>query len=253
MIVLLSPSKTLDFDKHSNQHYTLPRLIKDSNKLAEILKALSPSEIKQLMKVSDNIAELNFERFSQFQIPFTLDNAKQSILAFKGDVYESLEVEKLDNLDLAFAQKHIRILSGLYGLLRPLDLMQPYRLEMGTKLAANEYKDLYSFWGNKVTDLLNEDTELSGSNLIVNLASNEYFKAINKELLKGRLLNIDFKENRNGVYKIIAFNAKKARGAMAFQIIKQRIIEAEALQSLIVNDYTFNEDLSTKDHFVFTK
>lgn len=198
MIVLLSPSKTLDFDKHSNQHYTLPRLIKDSNKLVEILKALSPSEIKQLMKVSDNIAELNFERFSQFQIPFTLDNAKQSILAFKGDVYESLEVEKLDNLDLAFAQKHIRILSGLYGLLRPLDLMQPYRLEMGTKLAANEYKDLYSFWGNKVTDLLNEDTELSGSNLIVNLASNEYFKAINKELLKGRLLNIDFKENRNG-------------------------------------------------------
>ncbi len=253
MIVLLSPSKTLDFNKHSNQYYTLPRLLKDSNKLVEVLKTLSPADIKQLMKVSDNIAELNFERFHQFETPFSLDNAKQALLAFKGDVYLGFEVEKMSDEDLTFAQKHLRILSGLYGVLRPLDLMQPYRLEMGTKLAKETYKDLYTFWGDRITNLLNDDIALLSSNLVINLASNEYFKAIKKELLKGSLLNIDFKENRNGGYSIISFNAKKARGAMAHQIIKHRVTEVEGLKSLVVNDYTFNNTLSTKDHFVFTK
>jgi cytoplasmic iron level regulating protein YaaA (DUF328/UPF0246 family) len=253
MIVLLSPSKTLDFNKHSNQHYTLPRLLKDSNKLVEVLKTLSPADIKQLMKVSDNIAELNFERFHQFETPFSLDNAKQALLAFKGDVYIGFEVETMSDEDLDFAQKHLRILSGLYGVLRPLDLMQPYRLEMGTKLAEETYKDLYAFWGNRITNLLNDDIALLSSNLVINLASNEYFKAINKELLNGRLLNIDFKENRNGGYRTISFNAKKARGAMAHQIVKHRVTEDEGLKSLVVNDYTFNNTLSTKDHFVFTK
>ncbi|MEL6941603.1 MAG: peroxide stress protein YaaA, partial [Bacteroidota bacterium] len=188
-----------------------------------------------------------------FSTPFNLENAKQAVLAFKGDVYQGLEAGDFTGEDLEFAQQHLRILSGLYGVLRPMDLMQPYRLEMGTRLAQNGSKNLYEFWDKKITKILNKDLKESGGEWIVNLASNEYFKSVKKDQLKGKLLNIDFKENRDGKYKTIAFNAKKARGAMSRQIIKHRLNEVEAIKSLIVNDYIFNQELSNEQHFIFTK
>ncbi len=253
MIVLLSPAKTLDFEPNQTTIHSEARLMRDSEKLVEILKTMSPSDIGQLMKVSDKIASLNVERYHQFNTPFCLDNAKQAIFAFKGDVYQGLQAETFDKEDLDFAQRHVRILSGLYGVLRPLDLMQPYRLEMGTKLQQNGSKDLYEFWDSKITELINLDFKASNSNLVVNLASKEYFKAIKKNQLQGELLEIDFKENRDGKYKVIAFNAKKARGAMTHQIVKHKIVEAEALKSLNVEGYLFNDEHSSPRHFVFTK
>ena len=219
----------------------------------KVLKKKTPTELQSLMSISEKLAEENFERYHNFSTPFTLDNAKQAVLAFKGDVYQGLQAEDFTAEDLEFAQQHLRILSGLYGLLRPMDLMQPYRLEMGTKLAQNGSKNLYEFWDTKITKMLNKDLKESEGTWIVNLASNEYFKSIKKDHLKGKLLNIDFKENRDGKYKTIAFNAKKARGAMSRQIIKHRITDVEALKALVVNDYVFEEALSGEGHFVFVK
>ncbi|MEL6719404.1 MAG: peroxide stress protein YaaA [Bacteroidota bacterium] len=253
MIILLSPAKTLDFSKSTTEQYTKARLLSDSKKLIKVLKKKTPQDLQSLMNISEKLAEENFERYHQFSTPFNLENAKQAVLAFKGDVYQGLEAGDFTGEDLEFAQQHLRILSGLYGVLRPMDLMQPYRLEMGTRLAQNGSKNLYEFWDKKITKILNKDLKESGGEWIVNLASNEYFKSVKKDQLKGKLLNIDFKENRDGKYKTIAFNAKKARGAMSRQIIKHRLNEVEAIKSLIVNDYIFNQELSNEQHFIFTK
>ncbi|MEM8524701.1 MAG: peroxide stress protein YaaA [Bacteroidota bacterium] len=253
MIILLSPAKTLDFSESTTKVHSEARLLSDSKKLVKVLKKKTPTELRSLMSISEKLAEENFQRYHNFSTPFTLDNAKQAVLAFRGDVYQGLEVDDFNEEDLAFAQQHLRILSGLYGLLRPMDLMQPYRLEMGTKLAQNGSKNLYEFWDTKITKMINKDLKESGGEWIVNLASNEYFKSVKKDQLKGKLLNIDFKENRDGKYKTIAFNAKKARGAMSRQIIKHRITEVEDLRSLVVNDYILNEELSSEVHFVFAK
>lgn len=253
MIVLLSPAKTLDYNKTNVSTHSNPRLLVESETLVGVLKEKSPIDLQNLMSISEKLAEENFKRYHNFQLPFDLSNAKQAVLAFKGDVYQGLEATDFSDEDLEFAQQHIRILSGLYGILRPLDLMQPYRLEMGTKLQQNGSKNLYEFWGTKITQLINEDLKSSNGKWVVNLASNEYFKSVKKDLLEGDLLNVDFKENRDGKYKTIAFNAKKARGAMSKQIVKNRIQEASELKYLVVNDYVFNEQFSTDNHFVFTK
>lgn len=253
MIILLSPAKTLDFSDSTTSTHTSPRLLADSDKLVDVLRKKSIADIKNLMKVSDKIATLNYNRFRNFETPFNLNNAKQAVLAFKGDVYTGLQADTFSEADLVFAQQHLRILSGLYGILRPMDLMQAYRLEMGTRLVQEETKNLYEFWNTKITELLNIDLSESASPAIINLASKEYFKSIKKDQLAGQLYQIDFKENRNGTYKVIAFNAKKARGAMAHEIIKNRITTVEAIKDLVAYDYQFDAKLSTPTNYVFTR
>jgi len=209
--------------------------------------------LKQLMGVSDKIAEVNVRRFQEFALPFTPENAKQAVLAFKGDVYTGLQADTFDEADFEFAQQHLRILSGLYGLLSPLDLMQAYRLEMGLRLKNGRKKNLYEFWGDKITELVNADVADSGSDTIVNLASQEYFRAVKPALLKGNLFHIHFKELRNGQYKVISFNAKKARGILARQIIKDRITEIEDIKAFDVDGYVFKEELSGEREFLFAR
>ena len=238
MIVLLSPAKTLDFSPSNVKKHSKPRMLADSEVLVNILKKKSANDLKKLMGVSDKIATLNVERYQSYKTPFTLKNSKQAALAFKGDVYTGLEANTFDETDMGFAQEHIRILSGLYGVLKPLDLMQAYRLEMGTRLKNGVHKNLYEFWDARITELLNKDLKKASGNTVVNLASKEYFHAVKPDLLKGELLHIEFKELRNGAYKVISFNAKKARGRMAHLIVKEQVTDPEMLKTLVVNDYT---------------
>ncbi len=253
MIILLSPAKTLDFSPVNHPDATQPRLLDQSEKLVGTLKKKKAGDLKKLMKVSDNIATLNVERFNSFTTPFTEKNAKPAILAFKGDVYTGLDADGFSKTDLKFSQKHVRILSGLYGLLKPLDLMQPYRLEMGTKLKTGQLKNLYEFWDNRITDLLNDDFKNSKSTVFLNLASQEYMKSVQKNRLEGPLVNIHFKENRDGKLKVIAFNAKKARGAMTNLIVKNKIKSVNGLYGLEVNGYVYDENLSDKENLCFVK
>ena len=205
------------------------------------------------MNVSDKIASLNVARYQNYGTPFNLDNAKQAALAFKGDVYLGLEAESFDEADFEFAQNHLRILSGLYGLLKPLDLMQPYRLEMGTPLKRGRKKNLYEFWDTKITQLINEDLANTAGETIINLASKEYFHSVKTNLLNGKLIHLHFKEDRGGTLKVISFNAKKARGGMAQQIIKNRVIDPETIQTFVVDGYTFESSLSDDNNFMFIK
>lgn len=253
MLMLLSPAKTLDYSETAVQDYTEPRHLQESTQLVSVLKKKNQAELKSLMKISDKLADLNATRYQQFSTPFTPENAKQALLAFKGDVYTGLQAETFDAEDRAFAQKYLRILSGLYGVLRPLDLMQPYRLEMGTRLQTDKGKNLYEFWDEEITETLNQDLTEQQIDVVLNLASKEYFSSVQPEKLKAQLLHVDFKEDRDGKLKVIAFNAKKARGEMARQIIKQKLEKPEELKALQVNGYIFRDDLSTADHFVFVK
>ncbi|MEO1626622.1 MAG: peroxide stress protein YaaA [Bacteroidota bacterium] len=253
MIVLLSPAKSLDYGPTEVKDYSIPRLLDNSEQLVSSLKKQSVGGLKKLMKVSDKIAALNVERYQQFQLPFNPDNAKQAILTFNGDVYTGLQAATFDKRDMKFAQKHIRILSGLYGLLKPLDLMQAYRLEMGTSLKTRGRKNLYEFWNERITELINEDAKTSKSKLILNLASQEYFKSVKADLLDRPLLHVHFKEWRDDKLKVISFNAKKARGAMAHLIVKTRINKAEELKQLDVDGYRYQQELSDEQNFVFAK
>lgn len=253
MLLLISPAKTLDFSPSPIKKYTDTSFTEDSTKLVEVLKKKSADDLKQLMGVSDKIAELNVGRFQSFKTPFDLDNAKQAVLAFRGDVYMGLDADSFDEVDLEFAQQHLRILSGLYGILKPLDLMQPYRLEMGTKLQNKRGKNLYEFWYEKITNRLNEDLKAAGGEYIINLASKEYFKSVKPKLLNGQLINVNFKEDKNGTYKIVAFFAKKARGMMCHYIIKNKITDPEHLKGFDYDNYVFNEDLSTEKELIFTR
>lgn len=253
MLMLLSPAKTLDFSPIQNDQYTQPRLLAESRQLVDLLRKQDVLGLKGLMNISDQLAELNVKRYQNFVTPFTPDNAKPAVLAFQGDVYAGLQAEDFGAADWSFAQKHLRILSGLYGVLRPLDLMQPYRLEMGTKLKNDRGRNLYDFWGSRITNLLNEDLTENQDQWVLNLASKEYFSSVQPESLSARILNIDFKEDRDGKLKVISFNAKKARGAMARQIIQQKLTEPDQLPGLDVNGYLFRDDLSSPDHFVFVK
>ncbi|WP_107850794.1 peroxide stress protein YaaA [Oceanimonas marisflavi] len=254
MLIVVSPAKTLDYDTPPViADYTQPELLEHSAELIERARKLTPAEIGKLMKISDKLAGLNAARFADWQPEFTPDNAKQALLAFKGDVYTGLDAETLSRDDFAFAQQHLRMLSGLYGVLRPLDLMQPYRLEMGTKLDNARGKDLYAFWGNIITDALNKAMAEQGDNVLVNLASNEYFKAVKPKQLEGQIVTPVFRDCKNGQYKVISFYAKKARGMMARYIIENRLSEVSQLTTFDVDGYYFVESESTATELVFRR
>lgn len=254
MLIVVSPAKTLDYESElATDKFTQPELVTHSAELIEECRKLTPSDVAQLMKVSDKIAGLNVARFQQWSETFTPENARQAILAFKGDVYTGLEAQTLSEADFEYAQQHLRMLSGLYGLLRPLDLMQPYRLEMGTKLVNGRGSNLYQFWGDIITDKLNVALQAQGDNVLVNLASNEYFKSVKPKLLDAQIVTPVFKDCKNGQYKVISFYAKKARGMMARYIIDHRIDSVAALTKFDVAGYYFVEQESTATELVFKR
>ncbi|MEH0688462.1 peroxide stress protein YaaA [Vibrio cholerae] len=254
MLIVVSPAKTLDYESPLvTETYTQPELIDYSKQLIEVCRKLTPADVASLMKVSDKIADLNVGRFQEWSETFTLDNARQAILAFKGDVYTGLDAQTLTEADFEYAQRHLRMLSGLYGLLKPLDLMQPYRLEMGTKLANEKGSNLYQFWGNVITDKLNQAITEQGDNVLINLASNEYFKAVKQKNLDAQVITPVFKDCKNGQYKVISFYAKKARGMMARFIIENRIESVADLTQFNTAGYTFAEDESSATELVFKR
>ena len=254
MLTLLSPAKTLDFDTPpTTKKATQADFLEHSAELVDVLKPYSPDEIGALMKLSPALSELNAQRYHDWLLPFSADNAKAAVLAFKGDVYTGLEAETFSQKELDFAQQHLRILSGLYGLLRPLDLIQPYRLEMGTKLENPRGKNLYEFWGNIITDALNAELAQHSNKTIVNLASNEYFKSVKHKQLNGELITPVFKDEKNGQYKIISFYAKKARGLMAAYIMQNGLDKADDIKAFDVAGYRFSEEDSSADSWVFKR
>jgi len=249
MLAIISPSKTQDFSPCGINFFTQTRQLDHTQKLVKILKNKTQSQISKLMSLSEKLSKLNFDRFQAFKTPFSLDNAKQALLAFKGDVYNGINASSLSVKDLDFAQKNVRMLSGLYGVLRPLDLIQPYRLEMGTKLSNAQGNNLYDYWGSGISEVLNEDEE----KLIVNLASNEYFKAIDKNILKAQILDIVFKEKKNDTYKVIGIYAKRARGLMINYIIRNRLTDAEDLKDFSDEGYLYNQELSSDSTWVYVR
>lgn len=254
MIAILSPAKSLDFEKQFNIRDTKTRFKEETNHLIEVLKSKSEEEVQELMSISDKLAQLNVERYDNFK-KRTPKYAKQAILAFQGDVYQGLAAESFSHEEHDYAQQHLRILSGLYGLLRPLDLIQPYRLEMGTKLETDKGNNLYDFWGDKITKELKKDLKSQGDNILINLASNEYFKSVNKKDLKKdfQIIDIEFKDFKNGKYKIISFFAKKARGLMSRYIVKNQIKKVEDLKGFDLDGYSFDESESTKNKLAFKR
>ena len=254
MLIVVSPAKTLDYESElPTLKTTQPRLLDDSEVLIERARQLSPADVSSLMKVSDKIAHLNVERFAQWQRPFNKQNARPAAFAFKGDVYTGLEIETFTDNQLKEAQQSFRMLSGLYGVLRPLDLMQPYRLEMGTKLVNPRGKDLYTFWGERISQWLNEDLEAQGDQVLLNLASQEYFGAVKPKALTARVIDTVFKDQKNGQYKIISFYAKKARGLMARYVIKERLQDPEGLKDFNLDGYRFDAVSSSENQLVFLR
>lgn len=254
MLMVISPAKTLDYDTApTTERFTLPRYMEHSAELIEVLRDKSPQEIGKLMSISDKLAALNVARFGSWSEDFTPDNSKQALLAFKGDVYTGLNAEDFSEQDFDFAQQQLRMLSGLYGILRPLDLMQPYRLEMGTKLATARGKDLYAFWGEHITEWLNGELAEQGNGVLLNLASQEYFGAVKPRQLSGRLIDTVFKDQKNGQYKIISFYAKKARGLMARYVIKERLRDPEGLKDFKLDGYYYDQASSGPDKLVFLR
>ncbi|CAA6692061.1 MULTISPECIES: peroxide stress protein YaaA [unclassified Lentimonas] len=254
MLILLSPAKSLDYDAPLlTKKATQPRLAADSAQLIDELKTLSAEEVGALMRISPKLAELNHARFQSYSPKFTAKNSRQAILAFTGDVYQGMALTDWSTEDFEAAQQQIRILSGLYGVLRPLDRMQPYRLEMGTKFPNTRGTNLYKFWGSTITELLNKDLKASGSDLIVNLASNEYFSSVKPKELDGQLITPVFKDEKNGKYKIISFYAKKARGMMADFIVRNNVQSAEDLKTFNTGGYQFNADASDAKSLVFLR
>jgi cytoplasmic iron level regulating protein YaaA (DUF328/UPF0246 family) len=254
MLMVISPAKTLDYDTPPvTSRHTQPQHLDHAQELITQLRDFSPAQIAELMHLSDKLAGLNAARFGSWTPKFTAKNAKQALLAFKGDVYTGMHAEDFSEDDFDFAQKHLRMLSGLYGVLRPLDLMQPYRLEMGTKLANARGKDLYAFWGDNISAWLNQALKAQGDDVLLNLASNEYFGAVKRPALKGRIINTDFKDMKNGQYKIISFYAKKARGMMARYVIKERLTDPAGLKDFNYQGYRFDAAQSKPDHLIFLR
>ncbi len=254
MIILLSPAKRLDFNKTSAvKTHTQPQMADQSKELIKKLRTLSLKKISDLMDLSPELTQLNFERYHNWHWPFSLGNAKQTILAFQGDVYKKLDAQSLNKKELVFTQEHIRILSGLYGVLRPLDLIQAYRLEMGTKLQTFQGKNLYEFWGNTLTENINSILETQSSKVLINLASNEYFKAIKPKNIDAPIITPVFKDFKNGQYKVLSLYAKYARGLMTRFIIKNKIYKAEKLKLFDADGYAFDSNLSNEREWVFTR
>jgi cytoplasmic iron level regulating protein YaaA (DUF328/UPF0246 family) len=254
MLIVISPAKTLDFESPAKtKSKTTPDFLDNSQQLIEALRELSPADISELMGVSDKIGNLNFDRFLNWHTPFDASNAKQAVLAFKGDVYTGLNAAEFNAADFKFAQKHLRILSGLYGVLRPLDLMQPYRLEMGTKFANERGKNLYAFWGDSITEAINKQLKKSKSDVLLNLASNEYFKVLQPKSINADIITPVFKDFKGGKYKIISFYAKKARGLMSAYIIKNQLDDVEHIKRFDSEGYRYNAAMSTAREWVFTR
>ncbi len=266
MLMVVSPAKNLDFESSlPTKEFTQPSMLSDAKALVKTCKKLAPSDLASLMHISDKLSILNAERFSSFTTPFSPENARQSIFAFNGDVYAGLDAKSLKEDDIQFAQKHLRILSGLYGLLRPLDLMQAYRLEMGTKLENSRGNSLYDYWGDSITKELNKALQdaskdntktveqSEGQKVLVNLASNEYFTSVKKKLLDATIITPHFKDEKNGKYKIISFYAKKARGLMARYIIENRITSVSQLKNFDSAGYQYSDAESTATELVFKR
>lgn len=254
MLITLSPAKTLDYTRPlATERYTQPALLDHASELIALCQRLTPAQIASLMGISDKLADLNAGRFSEWQPDFTPENARQALLAFKGDVYTGLAADDFSEADFDFAQQHLRMLSGLYGVLRPLDLMQPYRLEMGTRLENKAGKDLYHFWGDTLTEHLNQALRAQGDDILVNLASDEYFKSVNVKKLDGTLVKPVFLDEKNGKFKVISFYAKKARGLMSRFMIKNRLTQVEQLQDFNLEGYFFAEYGATEQELVFKR
>ncbi|HHB77724.1 MAG TPA: peroxide stress protein YaaA [Saprospiraceae bacterium] len=253
MLILLSPAKTLQETPPLTLKPTQTRFKAETATIVHTLAQKSLPELKKLMKLSDSLAALTYGRYQNFEEKYSKKNAEPAGFAFNGAVYQGLDLASLSEEALIFAQAHLRILSGLYGVLRPLDLIQPYRLEMGTKLSFDRYKNLYDFWGDKITTLLNKDLKKTKSKTIINLASKEYFKSVDTKKHDGPVLTIDFREARDGQYKFITFNAKKARGLMARYIIQNQLQNPEDLKGFIDDDYSFNPNISSPNHWFFTR
>ncbi len=254
MLILISPSKTLDYSSPVTiEGKSNPELISHSKKLVAILKKKSPRELAGLMNISPKLAELSALRFSDWKFPYPVENARPALSAFKGDVYDGLKAWELNPVQIEFADQHLRILSGLYGLLKPTDLMLAYRLEMGTALDGKDFRNLYQFWGDKITRKVKQASKESGSNVIVNLASEEYAKVVDFKAMEARIITPAFKEFRNGTYKFISYNGKRARGLMTRFIIDQCITNPEELKLFNTEGYEYMDQLSNGDHWVFVR
>jgi cytoplasmic iron level regulating protein YaaA (DUF328/UPF0246 family) len=254
MLIVISPAKTLDYETPPvSKRHTKPAMLKQSQQLIDNLRNYSALDLAELMKLSMKLAELNFDRYHDWQTPFTTKNAKQAALAMKGDVYTGLDAESLNEEGFQFAQAHLRILSGLYGVLKPLDLMQPYRLEMGTKLPNEQGKDLYAFWGESITQAINKALKAQGDDVLINLASNEYYKSIKPKLIKGRIITPQFKEKKNGSYRMIGVFAKRARGLMSRYIIENQLTDPEEIKKFKTDGYRFSKQQSKDDQWVFVR
>lgn len=254
MLLVISPAKTLDYESPlPTQRHTQPAFIEHSKELIAGLRELSPAQLSELMGISDKLAGLNAARFGSWSPTFTPENARPAMLAFKGDVYTGLQAEDFSEADFDYAQQHLRMLSGLYGLLRPLDLMQPYRLEMGTALKNARGKDLYAFWGDRISEWLNLALEEQGDDVLVNLASKEYFSAVKRPALKARVIDCEFRDFKNGEYKIISFHAKKARGLMARYVIRNRLEHPEAITGFDEAGYRYAPERSSANNLVFLR
>ncbi|TDQ59544.1 hypothetical protein EDC45_0194 [Mesocricetibacter intestinalis] len=254
MLAIISPAKTLDYTGTVPElPISQPQLTDYSRQLIDICRTLTPAQIGSLMSISDKLAGLNAARFAEWRETHNEDNSRPAIYAFKGDVYTGLEVETLNREDILFAQQHLRMLSGLYGLLRPLDLMQPYRLEMGTKLANKQGKDLYEFWGDVITRTLQADLQAQGDDILVNLASDEYYKSVRPPMLKAKIVKPIFLDNKGGRYKVISFYAKKARGLMCRYMILNRLTDIEGLKAFDYAGYWFDQTASTETELVFKR
>ena len=254
MLLVISPAKSLDFKTPPQvATHSQPRFLDHSAELIEKLRTLSPADIADLMSLSDQLAVLNFNRYAEWAPPFTPDNAKQAVLAFDGDVYDGLSARTMGADDLAFAQEHLRILSGLYGVLKPLDLIQPYRLEMGTKLANARGKDLYAFWGERLVASINAELAAQPRPVLVNLASEEYFKALPARKIQGTVIQPVFEDWKGGRYKIISFYAKRARGLMSRYAIMNRLRDPEDLRAFASDGYAFAPEVSDDTTWVFRR
>lgn len=255
MLILLSPAKKLDYDTvPTTTKFSQPQMLEEAEYLIAKLKKLSTRQIGRMMEISPALAELNHARYQAFTTPFTLRNAKQTLLVFKGDVYTGIDAQTMDDDDLEYAQRHLRILSGLYGLLRPLDLIQPYRLEMGSAFAVTPKKhNLYLYWSDRITRAVDEALKGQDDDVVINLASNEYFKSVKAKTLEARIITPNFRNLKNGRYKPIFLWVKQARGMMARYIIRNRLTHPEQLKSFAMNGYCYNEDMSTAQQWIFTR
>lgn len=254
MLILLSPSKSLDYETPpQTDEYTRPELLDEAGQLVDVLRDYSREQLQELMDISENLADLNYERYQEFSTPFGTDDAKQAILAFDGDVYRDFRFDDYDDDDFEFLQRHVRTISGLYGLLRPLDLMQPYRLPMGTKLENSRGDNLYEFWGDKVTDAVNAALDAQGDDVILNLASNEYFRAARQGELNGRVVDVKFRDLRGDTYRTISFYLKRLRGTLTDFVVRNRITDPEGLKEFTGRNYYFSDERSTDDELVFLR